>query len=148
MFIYWRVPKPWWNQWFNHLWRGTFTNLELWTGVEAGPNMCIYIYMSGQIIATSHGFLTPKGSFLEGKSLISKKSKVVKYCNLARYLYIYIYMVGICFGSSFRPWFDFVKNPICCLAIESVLTFAAVAIRQQWNRLKQVVWYCRWKKSG
>ena len=41
------------------------------------------MHQSGQIIATSHD-LTPKGSGLEGFLLISGKSRLVKYYNLAR----------------------------------------------------------------
>ena len=40
--------------------------------------------LAGQIIATSHDRFPQKGSFLEGKSSISGKSRLVKYYNLAR----------------------------------------------------------------
>ena len=42
-------------------------------------------YASGQIIATSHN-ITPKWCFSKRKPLISGKSRLVKYYNLARYL--------------------------------------------------------------
>ena len=50
-------------------------------------------YISGQIIATSHD-LTPKGSWglTKGNPLILGKSRLVKYCNLVRYLFV-IYTV-------------------------------------------------------
>ena len=41
--------------------------------------------MSSQSIATSHD-LTPKGSFNKGNPLISGKSRLVKYSNLARHV--------------------------------------------------------------
>ena len=47
--------------------------------------------MSGQIIATSHDRFPPKWWFSKGNPLISGKSRLVKYYNLARYIYIYIY---------------------------------------------------------
>ena len=40
--------------------------------------------ISGQIIATSHDRFPPKGSFLEGESPYFRKSRLVKYYNLAR----------------------------------------------------------------
>ena len=53
--------------------------------------VCIYIYLgryytSGQIIATSPD-LTPNGGLVRtGNPLISGKSRLVKYFNLARYM--------------------------------------------------------------
>ena len=43
-------------------------------------------YFSGQIIATSHD-LTPNGGLVKGNPLISGKSRLVKYYNLARFLF-------------------------------------------------------------
>ncbi len=59
-------------------------------------SMHIYIYISGQIIATSHDLMS-KGT---GNPLISGKSRLVKYYNLARYI---LYVFGI-WLSFFLFW--------------------------------------------
>ena len=43
------------------------------------------VWDSGQIIAPSHGFSPQKVAFWKGNPLISRKSWLVKYCNLARW---------------------------------------------------------------
>ena len=77
----------------------------------------VYIYIScGQIIATSHDLGPQKlakwqgNPLISGKSLISRKSRLVKYYNLARiirYLHIYIYSPLLYHLNDFRfPWWD------------------------------------------
>ena len=55
---------------------------------QSSENAYIYIYISGQIIATSHD-LTPNGGLVREISYF-RKSRLVKYCDLARYIHIYL----------------------------------------------------------
>ena len=55
--------------------------------------MCIHI--SGQIIVTSHDLTPNCGLVREMGPLISGKSRLVKYYNLTRCIYIYTYFIYI-----------------------------------------------------
>ena len=75
-------------------------------------------HLSGQIIATSHD-LTPKGSFLEGKSpAISGKSRLVKYysiwpdLNQIHHLYHLYHVPSNTFQVSLPPVFHGDHNPV------------------------------------
>ena len=68
--------------------------------------------MSGQISSRRHtSFGPPKGSGLEGKSpAISGKSRLVKYFNLARYVYVLRHAVQ---PEERKKWVN--VNFICCI---------------------------------